>query len=500
MKVILISPPSRVINHYRPPLALMYLSGYLKRNGVDSKIIDITLKYQVRNKDFFNKKPEILADVENEILKRVEKEETDIIGITCYTPELQEVIHIANKIKTVKPDIKIVAGGIHPTLYPGDFLGQPTNFDFVVMGEGEVSLLELIKTIRNGNMDYSRVKGIGYYDNSSSRPVITAPQPLVENLDEITFPDYEDLDMDFYTTPSPYAIRGVYTKSFYILSSRGCPSSCTFCVAKKLRDYHGIKKFVRLRSPLSLFSEVMTLKEKYGIDSFYFIDDLFTLRKSFVHEFCNLLIKNRSRLIWGCSSKVNTVDFNTLKDMKKAGCVQIDFGVERGSDEALKYLKKGITVSEIKKTFEYCDKLGIRTFANMLVNIPGETEKDLQDIIELVTRIRPTITQFNLFTPYPGCEIYNLFCKELQQKDYPLLMEDPGYLISQWPEKFRFAGHMVDFSEWVSKATKRYNKILPNLSIYLTPRYISNLVFSRNTFHYLKETKSLVREFIYQKF
>lgn len=499
MTVALLSPPSRVMNHFRPPLALMYLSGYLKKNGIEAKIIDVTLKDQVRNKSFYKNIDQYLAGVEDRIIREVDSLDSDIVGITCYTPELYEVERLAARIKSVKPEVKIVAGGIHPTLYPNDFLGPSAPFDFVVIGEGEVTLLELVNAIRFGNGSHADVKGIGYFDKRGSRSVLADKRPLVEALDDVSFPDYEDLGMEFYTTASPYAIRGVFTRSFYVLSSRGCPSSCTFCVSKKLRDYHGIKKFVRLRSPLSLFNEIHELREKYGIDSFYFIDDLFTLRKENVFEFCDLMIKNKSPLIWGCSSKVNTVDYDMLKAMRDAGCVQIDFGAEKGSDEALRSLKKGITIAQVKKTFQLCSDLGIRTFANMLVNTPGEEEKDLRDIIDLVEELKPNIVSFNVFAPYPGCEIYDAFCDRIEREDYSLLM-NTALFISEMPEKFRFSSHSIDFLQWTAEATKKYNKIWPNLSVYLKPIYLRNIMCSKYKRDYVKQFISLLREFTNQKF
>lgn len=498
MKVLLVSPPSRIMNHYRPPLALMYLSGYLKKNGVESEIVDVIFKSQVRNSYFYRNKDSYLRGIEDTIIKKINLLDADIVGITCYTPELFEVEQLARRIKLVKPWVKIVVGGIHPTLYPNDFLDASSPFDFTVIGEGEVTLFELVKAIRLGITNYNSIKGIGYFDRNNSRTVISESAPFVENLDEISFPDYEAVDMDFYTTPSPYAIRGIFTKSFYILSSRGCPSSCTFCVAKKLREYQGIKKFVRLRSPRSLFNEIQLLRDKYSIDSFYFIDDLFTLKKENVCEFCDLMVKNRSRLIWGCSSKVNTVNYKLLKRMRQAGCMQIDLGVEKGSDEALQYLKKGITIDIIKKTFQYCHELGIRTFANMLVNTPGEEEKDLQDIVDLVEEIKPDIVSFNIFAPYPGCEIYDNFCDNIKKEDYPLLM-NTAPLISKMPEKFRFSSHTVDILNYADKANKRYNKILPNLLTYFRPTYVNNILHSRKKTDYLKQVTSLCREIINQK-
>lgn len=481
-------------------MALMYLSGFLKKHGLSAKVIDITFKDQIRDKNFYQNKERILENVEDATIQQVENWGADIVGITCYTPELDQVQRLARRLKTKQPQTKIIVGGIHPTLYPEDFLGPQSFFDFTVIGEGEATLLELVKAIRANVSDYQNIKSIAYFNKSSGQNVVTPPRPVVLNLDEITSLDYEDIDMDFYTTASPYAIRGVFVRSFYILSSRGCPSSCTFCVSKKLRDYHGIQHFVRLRSAQALYREICLLRDKYSIDAFYFIDDLFTLKKENVREFCGLMVKNKIPLIWGCSSKVNTVDEETLKLMKEAGCVQIDFGVEKGSDEALKNLKKGINIRQIRGAFDSCRHLGIRTFANLLVNTPGETEDDLTDIIDMVRKIKPTVCSFNVFTPYPGCEIFDHSFHRFQKEDFSRMMEDPNLLIKQEPNKFRFANHQVDLERWTRIAMKKYNHVLPNLLFFCDPRYLKSLLFSKRKFDYLKQLGALIREFIVQKF
>ncbi|MFH2138270.1 MAG: radical SAM protein [Candidatus Omnitrophota bacterium] len=498
-KILFVSPPSRAFNHYRPPLALMYLSGYLKKQGVAAKIIDCIIQDQVRSKSFEKNKDRYLTDVRDNMLKQIIEAETDIVCITCYTPELPEVEVLAAQIKKKNSNIKIIAGGVHPTFYPEHLIYEGSNFDFVVVGEGEVTLFELIKAIRSDSNDYGLIEGIAYLDVEKNKLVKNKGRILAEDLDEISFPDYADLDMDFYTTASPYAIRGVFSKSFYVLSSRGCPSSCTFCVSKKIREFYAGEKFVRLRSPESLFREVKELREKYKIDSFYFIDDLFTLKKDHVGEFCRLMIDDKSPLIWGCSSKVNTVDYEMLKNMADAGCVQIDFGVEKGTDSELKQLKKGITIAQIKKTFDICRKLGIRTFANMLVNTPAEQEADLKSSLTFVQRLRPTIVSFNVFAPYPGCEIFDRCCENITRDDYPDLM-NTVLLIKDKPEKYRFAEHSVDLLDWVIKANKKYNLIFPNLRIYFSWKYIKNILRSRCKMEYVKGSVSLVKEFINQKF
>ena len=498
-KVVLLSPPSRSINHQRPPIALMSLSGYLKRYGICAKVIDVVLEEQVRNKKFYEMSDLLLERAEENILGEVRQSDTDIIGIGCYTPEYTEVNNLARKIKGLKPEAKVIVGGVHPTLYPYDFLGKQSFFDFVVIGEGEETLLELVQCTRNNRTDLSSVPGIGYYDHAKEEIVINEGRKLRDNLDEVSYPDYDGLDMGFYVRASPYAIRGVFTRSFHILSSRGCPGRCTFCVAKKLRGHH-VGRLIRQRSPGSLFNEIIYLRENFNIDSFYFMDDLFTLKKNNVHEFCDLIVEEKAPLIWGCSSRVDTVDYDMLRVMRNAGCVQIDFGVEKGSDQALRELKKGITVSQIKNAFTDCRSLGIRTFANMLINTPGETEKDLNDITVLLDEIKPTIVSVNIFTPYPGCEIYDEYCKPLGKDKHYLLSESPITLINTMPDTFRFASHSVDLGSWTLATMKKYNRFLPNTTVFFDPKYIKSVVLSNRKKDYIYRTGNLLREFALQKF
>jgi anaerobic magnesium-protoporphyrin IX monomethyl ester cyclase len=502
--VVLVSPPSRMMNHYRPPLALMYISGYLKQKRIKTEIIDSIMEDEiVRNESFFFNKKNFFNKIEDQTIKKITEIDTDVIGITCYTPEVDEVEHLAKRIKKVKPKAKIVTGGIHPTLYPDDLLGPNSDIDFVVFGEGEISLYELVLAIRS-EKNIRELRGVGFYDNKTGEKIITDRQLLDYELDSISCPDYEGIDMDYYTNASPYAIRGVFTRSMYLSASRGCPSACTFCVAPELRDFNfasGIKKNagVRLRTPKHLFEEVAFLKEKYKIDSFYFIDDLFTLDEEMVSGFCELMIKNKMNLVWGCSSKVNTVDYNSLKHMKAAGCIQLDFGVEKASDEQMHLLKKGTKVHEVKEAFKNCHELGIRAFANMLINTPGETEQDLKDTMGLLEEIKPNIVSINIFTPYPGTEIF-ADTQGLTREEYPLLMENPAKLAEERPDKFRFAKHNVNLGAFASREMKRHNKVYPNISIFFNTKYIQSLWHSQKKLNYTAQTNILIREFINQKF
>lgn len=497
--VCLVSPPSRSFNHFRPPLALIYLAGYLEKNGIETEVVDIILQDQIRNDNLQFQKEDILNQIQKKIINKIKEVNPFIVSITCYSPEYYEVLNLAKQIKRINKDIFIVVGGIHPTLNPKDFIFKKSVIDFAVVGEGEITLAELVRNIEN-RKKWPQIKSIAYFDRISNKAIITSPRPLCKNLDDLAFPAYHKINMEHYVSANPYAIRGVFSRSAYILSSRGCPSSCTFCVSKKLREFCGPGGVARLRSPSSLLKEILFLKENYQIDSFYFIDDLFTLNRKNVKEFCDALIDSKTNLIWGCSSKVTTVDFDILKKMRDAGCVQIDFGVERGSDKALLLIKKGITIKKIKEVFASCHILGIRTFANMLVNLPEEKESDLKDIIILLDNIKSDIVSLNVFTPYPGTEIFDVCKRKITKKDYPNMMKNPFDLIEQEPGKYKFYQHNIDLSDWVSKNSKKYNRVLPSLIFHLSPRYLRHIVNSQRKMNYFNMAGLVLKEFFYQKY
>lgn len=427
---VLISPPSRMMNHYKPPLSLIHLGGYLTHKGLKVKIIDVPMKQVVRTKRFWKNKDTLVNRIKEQMLTEVRSVNTHFLGISCYSPEYPEVREFIFDLKKVSK-AKIIVGGVHPTLCPKDFNDIS---DYIVRGLGEMCLYG----------------------------IITGGKRTEAKIDEFSFPNYDLVDMNYYTQANPYCIRGVYLRATYLLAGYGCPSSCTFCVAKTLRPFFGSGE---IRNPKNIMNDILYLKDKYKIDGFYFIDDLFTLDKKKVLDFCSLLVGKD--LIWGCSSKVTTLNEEMIKQMSEAGCVQIDFGVERGSNESLTKLKKGQTVEKIREVFNSCKRHRIRVFANMLVNIPGETTQDLLDITKLLSNIRPDVTSVNIYRGYLGTE-----------------------LPDQEPDKrtLRFA----------RDTTKRFSPISRNFKFHSTKRYLNILKKSKRKWNYFTQLGSLINEVVNQ--
>ncbi len=496
--VVLCSPPSRSISHYRPPVALLYLAGHLKKHKIKTKIIDVYLKQVVKNSKFYEHVDQLMAQVEQNILKQIKKLKPKVVGITCYTPEYAEVLLLAKKIKSLSPKIKIIIGGIHPTLYPEELLLEANSpIDYEVIGEGEETLLELSKYILFKKGNKNKIKGIAYLKNK--KVIKTLFRPLNSNLDFISHPAYDLIDTNYYTNASPYAIRGCFLRSMYILATRGCPSTCTFCVAKKLRAFNGGGSYTRIRSADSLIKEIKLLKSKYKIDSFYFIDDLFTINRDNVIKFCKKLKQSNLNLLWGCSSKVSTLNEEIIKEMSMAGCVQIDFGVERGNDQSLRDIQKGITTKMVLDTFNLCHQYKIRTFANFLVNLPGETKKDLSDILKFSEQLKSDIYSYNVFSPYPGTEIYDNMTYRFSKDEYAELFT-ASTLIEKYPHKYKFHQHKLNITNWANTQNQRYNELLPNIKFHLSLKYLNTILKSRAKLNYITQTSLLIREVLNQKF
>ncbi len=484
--VCLVSPPQRAYNHHRPPLALMLLASFLEKNGIKTEIID-----PKSTKEVYGQQKSIIV---NRILQQIDELNPRIIGITCYTPEFNDVVELAKRIKEKKNEIKIIVGGIHPTLRPMDFFFEDSPFDFVVVGEGEITLYELTSTILKGNKTYENIKGIAYFDKDEYFQ--TEPRPLIYDLDDIPFPAYEKVDMKYYTAPNPYAVRGLFLSSFHILVGRGCLSQCTFCVNAEMRKILSPEKSLRCRSAKNVVDEMEFLRKRYKIDSLFFVDDNFTSRRDLVFDICKELIKRKVNLVWSCSARINNLSDELLKKMKTAGCVQVDLGIESGSDAVLKRLKKGITVKQIKNVVKICNKIGIRTFANILINVPGETEDEIKDTLELLNEIKPTVTSFNIFIPYLGTEIYKNSNLNLDPNEYYLLGEPPLKLVSN--ARFRFAQHNIDFNKFYLINHKKYNSMLAFLPDYFSSIYLNQLIRSKKKKEYFFQFKNLIKEFIKQ--
>lgn len=277
VEVSLVTPPRRV-NLLIPPLSLMYIAAYLKKHKIKTNIIDIkTDPY----------KPFDRRTVINTIILKIKESKPKIIGITCLTTEVKEVLELSKSLKQ-QHDAAIVVGGLQPTLCPHEFLYKGTPVDYVVIGEGEETMLELTQKITN-NQDITHIKGIAYF---KEKLIVTEPRPYIKNLDNLPFPAYELIDMDYYTRPNIRAIRPIFLSQFFVFTGRGCPYNCRFCCNSTIW-----KRKVRFMDYKKVVDKIEYLVKNYSIDGVYIYDDTFTLNSERVLSFCSELKRRKLDIV-----------------------------------------------------------------------------------------------------------------------------------------------------------------------------------------------------------
>ena len=364
----------------RQPLGLAYTSSFLKQittvQLVDAAILGWDNKKTI---EYINQmQPEILIVASCE-LDRWQNPDLDISG----------VFKIINESKAAK---KILIG-THGSVTP-DWIFKNCQVDFVVRGEPEMTCFEIIKNLLQGSSDFEGIAGLSW--KKGNEIIHNKNRTFDTNLDEYPLPDYGSLPMHLYR----YTTDDLPGSFSIMLTSRGCPGQCVFCLKKMMPDKY------RVRSAESVYDEMKYLYDNFAINSVYFQDWEFVINKERVKKFCDLLIKNPDlNMRWGCSARASSLDPEIVSMMKKAGCVLINFGFESGSQEILNTSKKGVSLEKVKEVVELCRKEGINIRPFCLANLPGETKKTLKESAKFIVANNLDIPHINTPIPYPGTKM-----------------------------------------------------------------------------------------------
>ncbi|MBN1682463.1 radical SAM protein [Candidatus Bathyarchaeota archaeon] len=375
MDVILINPPHSFMQAHRggkkgkkellsyPPLGLLYLAAVLEKNHITVKVIDCP------------------ANGTNEIdlIEIVEKEKPSIIGITATTPQTQSAVNLSKILKTkFGNNIFIGLGGAHISADP-DFIKRFSFFDFGLTGEGDQTFLDIVKQI----LADKKVSGV--YRGEA-----------LANLDTIPFPARHLIDNSLYFMP-------INAKRFTsIITSRGCPYDCLYCSRPV------IGKNIRYRSSDMVVAEMTECVEKYGIEWFQFVDDTLTLKRDHILSICKKMIDQKLDVEWGCQTRIDLVDESILRIMHDAGCREISFGVESGSDRIRSVLRKHFDDNSVFSAFKLCRKVGIETTAFLLLGLPTETKEDMNKTINFGKKIDADYIEVHVSTPFPGSDLFTI--------------------------------------------------------------------------------------------
>jgi len=380
MKVLLIYARFNQEVSYRVPLGIAYIAAVLRENKIDTVLREGALYRSLENykKDLLKIKP-------------------DIVGISLSSFLVENAFNYAKATKEVMPKAMVVFGGPHASIMMGEIL-KDKNVDVVVYGEGEETFLDLAK-----GKSLKDIPGIIYRENG--KVTENKPRPFID-LNKRPLPARDLLPMKLYlstkpTMPLPYPATDLE-------ASRGCFGNCIYC-QPVLRKMFGMK--IRQRDYKNVVDEIEYLIKTYKVKGINLGNDEPLVNKYWVRNLCDEIIRRGIKVKLISPNRVDLVDLETMKKMKRAGFIHLSLGVESGSQKILDFMKKGIRVEQIYNAFKICDKTGIAGRANLMVGTPGETKETIKETIRLVKKSQPAFIYLSATTPTPGTELYE-YCKK----------------------------------------------------------------------------------------
>ncbi|MFN7976344.1 MAG: radical SAM protein [Acidobacteriota bacterium] len=366
-----------------PPINIMMLAAVLRNNGFEVQI------YDAENRP-------LEAD---DLARRAVDWGARYVGLSTVTPTIHKASEVARAVKALDPTVVTIAGGVHASAVPDETMAVMPEFDVMVRGEGEETLLELL-SVMEGNAGADSTTGLEKVDGISFRRggevIKNRRRAGIEDLDKIPYPAWDMLDgMPHYYRPAAVAYRQL--PSTILITSRGCPAHCVFCGS---RNVYGTT--ARCHSPEYVLGMIDTLQDRYGVKDFAIYDDTFLTYPERVHRICDALIASGKNITWSAYSRVDTIYPDLVLKMKAAGCWLINFGVESGSQRILDLIRKEVTLEQIHRALQTTRDAGIRCRGFFMVGHPGETEETMKETVGFLNRLPLDDFHVTFFTPLPG--------------------------------------------------------------------------------------------------
>ncbi len=366
MKLVLINPGQRAYL-LTPPSNLCYLAAYIReKSSWEVAILDEPAG----------------NDVEKELLKI----NPDVVGITATTCFADRAYHFADFCRK-ELSKTVIMGGVHASALPEEAL---THVDVVIVGEGEIALLELLLKIEKGHVPRHEV----------------IEGTFIKNIDDLPLPAWDLIDLQFYIHSPENSANTINfvprsTPAGTLITSRGCPYRCTFCYNSKKRAP------VRYHSAQRALEEILILQDRYGVKALFFFDDEFITNKPRLRVICNALSEKGRSLKWACQARSDQLDEETLVMLKKAGCVMIGLRIESAVQRVLDLLNKQITVEDHIKAIKLCRKVGMKIYANIIFGTPTETREEMMETLEFIERYDLRYVSLAVATPFPGTVLWD---------------------------------------------------------------------------------------------
>lgn len=471
-------------------MGILYIGTVLEKAGFDVKVIDSFPRFNKQN------------------IEKIYNFQPDLVGVSVLTTGHQIAATYTRVIKEKLQRARICWGGVHPSSLPVQIL-QTEPVDFVVVGEGEMTMLEVCNRLsEEKNSSLEGIKGVVF--KSKNGIITNEGRELIKDLDSLPIPNRRLLESPsyaWYMSP-PGIIRGQFLNGITTLyTTRGCPYNCVFCCSHKIMG-----RGLRQRSVENVLEEITYLRKEFNINGLYFNDDTFCLDKKWLKDFCHRLRVEEDGLIWGCQTRANLVNTDILQEMKAAGCVQLDIGCESGSTKVLKALKKDVSVEDILQAFDGAKKIEVDTFATFIIGNPEETMEDIYETQKVARKIDSRVN-FLILVPYPGSELFEM------AKKNNWLLDKELHFSENWTNK-QSENPVMEISFKSEKLLHLRAKLQNeyfwknNLKIFISfithPTYLLKIIFAclRNSYEILKtlliaikdKKTSVFLETVYQKF
>ena len=442
MKVLLIDPPVQVWELMgdccAPPLGLAYIAAVLEQNDIPVELIHCNG----------------LGITWKDLPRIIEKSSPDIVGTGALTPMYPELVRTVNLVKEIDPEIITVVGGSHVTFTYEDILQQVPTIDVVVRGEGEETIVDLVRCLESGS-DLKNIKGIAYKDNNTI--IATGLRPPVD-VNALPLPAYHLLPMENY--------HFEFLEEFStILTSRGCPFSCTFCSEWGFWGHPW-----RARDPESVGEELELVNKKYKRKSVWFGDDCFNVDYNHIKGICEQITERDLTVQWFYQGRLDfLIKYKELLPlMRKTGNIMVQIGIESSTNKELSTINKKITVDQIREAVALMKENDIISQGMMIIGTFDDTVESILHKIRFMKSLKVDFPIFTMFTPFPGSKVYEKAKKEELIEDHRFDHFDMAYAVMPTKSLSR-----EELFKWYGECHREY---------YFDPLQVLMGLVSRNRF------------------
>ena len=453
------STEQRIMKPYAP-LGILYISAYLKEHGIDNNIFDTT----------FSSK--------NELKKYLVDERPDYIAIYVNLMTKINVLDIIKYIKSTDSikNAKIILGGPEVRYNATDLL--ELGADFVVIGEGEETTLELINRLEMKNRnDFKNINGIGFKDDNG-KIIFNAERSLISDIDTLPFPNRSGIDVRKYQEAWK---KHHNLDAISVSTMRGCPYTCRWCS----RAVYGLT--YRRRSPEKVVEELQKIKDEYNPDTIWFVDDVFTISHKWLSGFNEELKKNNLRIKYECITRADRMNEDVIKTMKESGCFRVWIGAESGSQRIIDAMDRRVKVEQVREMIQLAKKHGIETGTFIMLGYPGETEKDIEETISHLKKSNPDLFTITVAYPIRGTELFEeIEANQLNVFDWEKQTDRDRDFVRTYPRRY------YDFAvRRVVNEVKYYKAINNGLIKPEAVKYKSKSFAAKTAMWFVRNTKWL---------